>query len=74
MFVHRPEGGRAGAVERRSPQRSEGGRSRAAWCTGPLLRGIGAVVAGAALAAGLLAAVGGAPTFDRQCSRTGVDG
>ena len=61
MFVHRPEGGRAGAVERRSPQRSEGGHGRAAWCKGTLVRGTGAVVASAALAAGLLTAVGGAP-------------
>ena len=69
MFVHRPEGGRAGAVERRSPQRSEGGHGRAAWCTGPLVRGTGAVVASAALAAGLLTAVGGAPTVDSAAAR-----
>jgi len=73
MFMDRPEGGWARAVGRRSLQRFPSGRYRADWRRGSLVRGTGVLVASAALAAGLLTAVGAAPTFDQQCSRTGVD-
>jgi cell wall-associated NlpC family hydrolase len=61
MFTHRPEGGQARPVERRSPRRFDGGHGRAAWRKGPLIRGAAAVVASAALLAGLLITAGGAP-------------